>query len=55
MFLEKGQKFTLRDGGKTLGTGVITNIKKDMTAEQRELMEGGKKAREKKAKQAASK
>ncbi|XP_027718497.1 elongation factor Tu, mitochondrial [Vombatus ursinus] len=26
MILEKGQRFTLRDGGKTIGTGLVTNI-----------------------------
>lgn len=27
MVMEKGQRFTLRDGGKTVGTGVISDIK----------------------------
>ncbi|XP_029462970.1 elongation factor Tu, mitochondrial isoform X1 [Rhinatrema bivittatum] len=26
MVLEKGQRFTLRDGNKTIGTGIVTNI-----------------------------
>lgn len=24
--IEQGQRFTLREGGKTVGTGVVTNI-----------------------------
>lgn len=26
MVLEKGQRFTLRDGSKTIGTGLVTDI-----------------------------
>lgn len=26
MVLEKGQRFTLRDGNKTIGTGLVTEI-----------------------------
>lgn len=26
MVLEKGQRFTLRDGNKTIGTGLVTDI-----------------------------
>lgn len=26
MILEKGQRFTLRDGNKTIGTGIVTDI-----------------------------
>lgn len=51
MVIEKGLRFTLRDGSVTLGTGVITNILKLLTESQRmELLEG-RKAREKKEKQ----
>lgn len=51
MVLEKGQRFTLRDGTVTLGTGVITNTMKSLTDNERhELLEGRKK-REKKAQQ----
>lgn len=49
MVLEKGQRFTLRDGMVTLGTGIITNTLKPLTNNERhELLEGRKK-REKKA------
>lgn len=54
MVLEKGQRFTLRDGSVTLGTGVITNTMKRLTdAERHELLEGKKalKKKEKKAQQ----
>ncbi|KAB7495812.1 Elongation factor Tu, mitochondrial [Armadillidium nasatum] len=30
MVMEKGQRFTLRDGGKTVGTGVISDIKENL-------------------------
>jgi len=50
MVLEKGQRFTLRDGTVTLGTGVITNTLKSLTEiERHELLEG-KKAQLKKEK-----
>lgn len=26
MILEKGQRFTLRDGNKTIGTGLVTDV-----------------------------
>lgn len=55
MVLEKGQKFTLREGGKTIGTGIITGIKKEMTEEEKELMMGGKKLRDRKSKMAVQK
>lgn len=48
MVLEKGQRFTLREGTVTIGTGVITTISKDLTAEERLELQEGKKAREKK-------
>ncbi|KAI3378227.1 hypothetical protein SNEBB_009124 [Seison nebaliae] len=34
MFIEEGQRFTLRDGGKTLGTGVITEIKENISEDE---------------------
>ncbi|XP_015605052.1 elongation factor Tu, mitochondrial [Cephus cinctus] len=47
MVCEKGQRFTLRDGNITLGTGVITNILKPLTEKEKiEILEG-KKALEK--------
>lgn len=36
MVMEKGQKFTLREGPLTIGTGVITEFNPSLTPEQRE-------------------
>lgn len=47
MVLEQGQRFTLRDGSLTLGTGVITKIMKSLTEAERLSLTEGKKAREK--------
>lgn len=49
MVLEQGQRFTLRDGSLTLGTGVVTKVLKTLTEEERIALTEGKKAREKKA------
>lgn len=49
MVLEQGQRFTLRDGSLTLGTGVVTKVMKTLTEEERLSLTEGKKAREKKA------
>jgi elongation factor Tu len=54
MVLEKGQKFTLRDGSKTLGTGVITNTFPNLEESERALLHEGKKGREKRAKKEAA-
>lgn len=48
MVLEQGQRFTLRDGMQTLGTGVVTKVLPPLNNEERELITAGKKAREKK-------
>lgn len=48
--LEKGQRFTLRDGTVTLGTGVITNTLKTLTDGERALLLEGKKGLMKKEK-----
>lgn len=54
MVLEHGQRFTLRVAGTTVGTGVITEIKKRLLDEERRGLLEGKKARDKKiAKDAA--
>lgn len=53
MVLEKGQRFTLRDGKITLGTGVVTNILPLLSNEERASLTEGKKAREKKLKASA--
>ncbi|XP_017879975.1 elongation factor Tu, mitochondrial-like [Ceratina calcarata] len=44
MVCEKGQRFTIRDGTTTIGTGVITNVLKGLSEpERQELLEGRKK------------
>jgi len=53
MVLEKGQKFTIRDGFQTLGTGVITSTMKNLTETERQLMMEGRKGLEKRAKKEA--
>lgn len=47
MVVEKGQRFTLRDGMLTLGTGVVTKILPRLTEDQRTEIQEGKKGREK--------
>lgn len=47
MVLEKGQRFTLRDGSTTVGTGVITQINSILSEDERQALQGGKKKREK--------
>lgn len=49
MVLEQGQRFTLRDGSVTLGTGVVTKILPTLNEEERKSLTEGKKAREKKS------
>lgn len=51
MVLEKGQRFTLRDGAVTLGTGVITTTLKSLTDNERALLLEGKKGLMKKEKE----
>jgi elongation factor Tu len=55
MVLEEGQRFTLRDGAITLGTGVVTKVLAQLNEVERLALTEGKKAREKKAVQATSK
>lgn len=50
MVLEQGQRFTLRDGTITLGTGVVTKIMSPLTETDRIELTEGKKGREKKEK-----
>lgn len=50
MVLEQGQRFTLRDGSQTLGTGVVTKTLPSLSEQERQELTEGKKAREKKAK-----
>lgn len=47
MALEQGQRFTLRDGSLTLGTGVVTKILPKLTEIERQNLTIGKKQREK--------
>lgn len=49
MVCEPGQRFTLRLGDLTLGTGVITKINNNLSEEDRLKLLEGKKAREKAA------
>ncbi len=49
MVVEQGQRFTLRDGTLTLGTGVITKINPRLSETERSLLIEGKKGREKAA------
>lgn len=46
MVLEQGQRFTIRDGKVTLGTGVVTVVKGNMSPDERAALLEGKKARE---------
>lgn len=48
MVIEPGQRFTLRDGTLTLGTGVVTKILSQLSEEERLGLLEGKRAREKK-------
>ncbi|PNF28697.1 Elongation factor Tu, mitochondrial [Cryptotermes secundus] len=46
MVLEQGQRFTLRDGALTLGTGVVTKVNPALTEKERISLVEGKKARQ---------
>ncbi|XP_076059780.1 mitochondrial translation elongation factor Tu 1 [Oratosquilla oratoria] len=49
MVMEKGQRFTLRSGNTTLGTGVITGLGKNLSEGERGDLSLSKKQRDKKA------
>lgn len=49
MVVEKGQRFTIREGPCTVGTGVVTNILPNLTPEQKESIMMSKKTLEKQA------
>lgn len=49
MVFELGQRFTIRDGKTTLGTGVVTKVLPTLTPDERVDLLEGKKAREKRA------
>lgn len=55
MVFEKGQRFTIRDGKMTLGTGVVSGYNKNLTEDERLEVLGGRKKREKNAREAAQK
>ncbi|XP_031623960.1 uncharacterized protein LOC116341180 [Contarinia nasturtii] len=55
MVLNKGQRFTIRDGKVTVGTGVVTDLNQPLTEDERVEVMGGKKAREKAARKEAEK
>ncbi|XP_014210499.1 elongation factor Tu, mitochondrial [Copidosoma floridanum] len=44
MVCEKGQRFTLRDGGVTVGTGVVTDLLPALTEDEKLVVIEGKKA-----------
>lgn len=46
--VEQGQRFTMRAGAKTIGTGVFTTVHKDLNEDEREDLLIGKKKRAKK-------
>jgi elongation factor Tu len=46
MVLEQGQRFTLRDGSLTLGTGVVTKVMPSLSEKERLSLVEGKKARQ---------
>lgn len=47
MVCEKGQRFTIRDGKVTVGTGVITELLPHLTDAEKSLLVEGKKGIEK--------
>lgn len=55
MVFDKGQRFTIRDGKVTVGTGVVTGLNERLSEDERIEVLGGKKAREKRAKKEADK
>jgi elongation factor Tu len=46
MVMEQGQRFTLRDGSLTLGTGVVTKVNPALSEKERLSLVEGKKARQ---------
>lgn len=54
MVLEQGQRFTIRDGKITLGTGVVTKVLPLLSQEERAQLQEGKRAREKRTAAAAT-
>ncbi|KAK4337413.1 hypothetical protein RND71_044143 [Anisodus tanguticus] len=52
MAIDKGSRFTIRDGAVTLGTGVVTEIEQPMGPKEREAFLRGKTKKQKEAQQA---
>lgn len=55
MVMELGQRFTLRDGATTFGTGVITKLLPDMSPDEREKFLKGRKKEKRDAEKAEAK
>lgn len=55
MVFDKGQRFTIRDGKVTVGTGVVTGLNEKLSEDERIEVLGGKKAREKRVRKEADK
>lgn len=55
MVFDKGQRFTIRDGKVTVGTGVVVGLKEKLSDDERLEVLGGKKAREKRVRKEADK
>lgn len=53
MVFQKGQRFTIRDGKLTLGTGVVTDYFSNLTRDERLVLMGGRRMRERMARKAA--
>lgn len=51
VFVQKGARFTIRDGEVTLGTGVVTETFKSMDPKEREVFLKGKTRKQKEAQQ----
>lgn len=49
MVMEKGLRFTIRDGSNTIATGVVTNILPNMSPEEKTKLEKGKTRKEREA------
>ncbi|KAI1286953.1 Elongation factor Tu, mitochondrial [Halotydeus destructor] len=49
MVVEQGQRFTIRDGNVTVGTGVITKINTDLSTEEKDKLRKGRTKKEREA------
>lgn len=55
MVFEIGQSFTIREGQMTLGTGIVATVHKNLTEDEVNEIQGGRKKREKNARLAEQK